>query len=463
MSFELLPTARAYPRSQSNSKRNLQGLGPPRCTWILCRRALCLLTALLLGIFLFGWKTIAPGSASPTSDATPSTLLGSQQQAQVSLTTDSFAGALIPAIQHFVSVISLLRNALAISAPPRNVALSVRWIPTSLTYVVLCQSWNHRAPGADTFPSPYPNRECVPDVTPLHFAPCVAALQQGLTAFGEELLYPDFKLREPLWSGQRGSFDRERWLETVRGISERGVYTKEGGWIAYRGQHGQNLVFANARVRNDVAFDSWSASACMGDSSTISILPLAPSYAGAGAFDTLPTGAIGNPKNDYSYLLVASSPDAWSFQHFLDRSTHIVRQGAHLLLDSPDRAADTRRAVLTGRKGSARVQEMWSFLGFEEGLGQHVHSRKEITADRVVFSCRTPLVHPWLSLGTLEAFGFDHAAVPLEERKMVSPCANSSTRSRRVHSLKIEERYAQDCLLHALERKDTQLWPQGPQ
>lgn len=242
------------------------------------------------------------------------------------------------------------------------------------------------------------------DITPFHWAPCVAARKQGLNVFGEELLYPDFKLREPRWVGRQGESDRQLWFETVSTIAERGVPAKEGGWISYRGQHGQNLAFTNAKVLMDVAFDSWSSAACMGDSSAISVLPL-------GQESTQPT--------DHSSLLIASSPDSWSFQHFLDRSTHIVQQGSHLTL------LDNRRAVLTGRKGSDRVQEMWSFLGYAESKGQLVHSKKEVSADRIVFSCRTPLVHPWLSLASIEAFGIDHGSKPVEDRKLVRPIFSS--------------------------------------
>jgi hypothetical protein len=132
-------------------------------------------------------------------------------------------------------------------------------------------------------------------------------------------------------------------------------------------------------------------------------------------------------------LHIATSPDSWSFQHFLDRITyapflpsfypllnsfhwcsHIVSQGAHL-----SRGRNSTE-VVTGRAGSDVVTEMWNMLGF---TGQHVHhavgSDIRLAAKTLVFSCRAPLVHPWLSLRTLETFGLDPHGVPLAERKKV--------------------------------------------
>lgn len=71
---------------------------------------------------------------------------------------------------------------------------------------------------------------------PAHYAPCAA---QNLThvAYAEELLYPDFEIREPYFSKEE---HRERWRKASSEITERGVL--DAGWMAYRGQSGQNFV-----------------------------------------------------------------------------------------------------------------------------------------------------------------------------------------------------------------------------
>lgn len=252
---------------------------------------------------------------------------------------------------------------------------------------------------------------CHADRTPAHFAPCIASRHAHPRTRGEELFYPDFKLRTPLFHGRQGLRDHVHWLATIADISERGTLVggAQGGWVVYRGQHGQNLIFPNATISIDITFDSWSDRACMGDNVGLHLVEKAPSSMKAA--DAAP------PATDIGTLVVAHSPDAYSWQHFLDRSTHIVQQGAHLV--APRSLNGRGRAVLTGRKGTERVQEMWALLGFSETEGEHIHSRNVVSADRVVFSCRTPLVHPFLSLGAVAALGGAVGSVPLEKRKTV--------------------------------------------
>lgn len=107
-----------------------------------------------------------------------------------------------------------LSKAFTIATPPVHQLPSTRWAPVSLT---TCE-----------------------DETPSYYAPCLATRKAG-AVLGEELIYPDFSLREPHWTGVRKDLDQERWRKIIDGIRERG-YNKNNGWVAYRGQHGQNLV-----------------------------------------------------------------------------------------------------------------------------------------------------------------------------------------------------------------------------
>lgn len=107
-----------------------------------------------------------------------------------------------------------------ISPPPPP--SSARWTPTILT-------------------------TCTPGLTQPYYAPCIALRTPGAIK-GEELIYPDFQLREPVYARSRREGDRKLWREFVKGIGERAGRCggseegEEGKWYCYRGQHGQNIV-----------------------------------------------------------------------------------------------------------------------------------------------------------------------------------------------------------------------------
>lgn len=90
--------------------------------------------------------------------------------------------------------------------------------------------------------------------------------------------------------------------------------------------------------------------------------------------------------------------------------SHIVAQGIHLARNTSSVEA------ITGRMPDGVVAEMWDLLGFDTS---RVHHKESIGAKEVIFGCRTPLSHPWLSLRSLETLGLNNTRVPLEERKKV--------------------------------------------
>ncbi|KAI0777507.1 hypothetical protein BD413DRAFT_181118 [Trametes elegans] len=247
---------------------------------------------------------------------------------------------------------------------------------------------------------------CLPGMAP-YLSPCLAERRQG-AVFGEELIYPDFRIREPLFAPARVNDDAPEWRKLLGGIKERGALCEDGKWVCYRGQTGQNIVLVNATFNGNPPADNWSDNACMSDGVTTAGLETAETNASTnmlatpGEYDeAFPTDA----------LLIATSPDSWSFQHFLDRVTHIVMQGAHLTLGHPP------PDVVTGRSPGPAVSEMWEMLGME---GSRIHyGTRRIAAKAIIFSCRSPLIHPWPSLRTLETFGLNPDGVPLDERKKI--------------------------------------------
>ncbi|KAJ7752477.1 hypothetical protein DFH07DRAFT_825484 [Mycena maculata] len=227
--------------------------------------------------------------------------------------------------------------------------------------------------------------------TPTHYAPCLAQNLNNV-AYAEELLYPDFEIREPYFAKEE---HRERWQKATSDINERGVL--QSGWMAYKGQSGQNFVFNNVKYTwSSSNFDTWSPESCM--SSLVSTSPIEP--------------ITDRTESRLPIVTIALSPDSYSFQHHLDRVTHIIAQGSHLFYGSA-----SEPYVVTGRRGSKTVQQLWEYLGYDE---DHVLNTKEgVEAETMVFSCRAVLIHPWLSLKALESFGIQHDVPSATRNKIV--------------------------------------------
>ncbi|VDC04716.1 unnamed protein product [Peniophora sp. CBMAI 1063] len=220
--------------------------------------------------------------------------------------------------------------------------------------------------------------------------------------YGEELVYPDFRLRTPIFAPSRQRDDEQAWNALLNDIRERASRCAEDGWVCYRGQHGQNIIIANATYTGDPPADIWSDRACMSDG--VSAQGIHVQEPG-----TILTDEEYEAKYPVDNLLIATSPDSWSFQHFLDRVVHIIAQGTHLTRTAPVH-------VVTGRASGKAVSERWDMLGIP---ANSVHHRGSVGAKAMVFSCRAPLIHPWLSYRALEKFGLNSTNVPLEKRKKV--------------------------------------------
>ncbi|KAJ7092309.1 hypothetical protein B0H15DRAFT_777465 [Mycena belliarum] len=234
------------------------------------------------------------------------------------------------------------------------------------------------------------------DATPAHYAPCLAQRLKNVV-HAEELLYPDFELREPHFAREE---HRRRWRAFVQSdpdFGDRAVFNK--GWVKYRGQSGQNFVFRDVSYSTgSFGADSWAGTSCM--SPYVSTSPIQPLTDSDEAAAALPT------------VYIALSPDAYSFQHFLDRVTHIIAQGAHLAAGAAGSAY-----VLTGREGTRAVQEMYARMGFPPE--RVLHLKPKVAAKEMIFSCRAVLIHPWLSLKTLELLGVRHKPVSVTRNKTV--------------------------------------------
>jgi hypothetical protein len=133
-------------------------------------------------------------------------------------------------------------------------------------------------------------------------------------------------------------------------------------------------------------FDSWTSTACTNPGTAlhqqkIDVLD-----------QTIQPHSGDEPVEDIHSVILVDSPDSWSFQHWLDRSTHVIAQASHLV----DSIRDIR--VITGRRGAPRVQQLWELLGFPPSHILHAPSPSRVfNLDHLVYSCKTVLIHPFLS------------------------------------------------------------------
>ncbi|KAG6947814.1 hypothetical protein JG687_00015860 [Phytophthora cactorum] len=137
------------------------------------------------------------------------------------------------------------------------------------------------------------------------------------------------------------------------------------------------MVFANAVYRGDPPPDIWSEKGCMGhDVSHTSF----EHDLNTNASDLAAGTRVGT-------LVVATSPDSWSFQHFVDRVA-VVWSQAQLVIPTVKK---TETVIVSGRKPrDAIVNNIYKVM-----VGQHLHKPGSVFAKRLVFSCRAPLIHPF--------------------------------------------------------------------
>lgn len=225
---------------------------------------------------------------------------------------------------------------------------------------------------------------------PSNWAPCLAQGSDRIEE-GQELIYQDFSIALPHFD------DAESREILLQHLSNQNSFVKDDR-VFYQGQHGQNLVIKSGVYTNDPPIDEWSESSCMGA-------------------DVLHQ-ALMNPFSqadvefDYESAILATSPNSWSFQHFLDRVTHVVEQAANL--------SDNKTVLVTasGRR-NALVPRLLTKLGYDDANVHRLNSwnTRPIRARRFIFSCRAPLVHPYFALRFSERVGVRH--LPMSQRKVV--------------------------------------------
>ncbi|KAE8881005.1 hypothetical protein PF005_g14611 [Phytophthora fragariae] len=202
-------------------------------------------------------------------------------------------------------------------------------------------------------------------------APCIKEADKTNLVEAQELMYPAFRLKLPTFTD---ATMQSKWLSGGLHVDRMRI-SEDLQWAKYPTFQGQNMVFANAMYRGDPPPDIWSDKGCMGHDVSHASFMQAPNSSELENATTVDT------------LVVATSPDSWSFQHFIDRVA-VVWSQAQLVLPQIEKN-DT--IIVTGKTPrDAIVNEVYQVM-----VGQHLHEPKLVAAKRLVFSCRAPLIHPF--------------------------------------------------------------------
>ncbi|KAL3659723.1 hypothetical protein V7S43_015397 [Phytophthora oleae] len=241
-------------------------------------------------------------------------------------------------------------------------------------------------------------------------APCIKEADRTNLVEAQELLYPAFRLKLPTFSNAQM---KAKWLSQGLHV-ERMRVSEDQLWAEYPPFQGQNMVFSHALYRGDPPPDIWSENGCMGHNvshlSFVHDLKANASHlANGSSVDT---------------LVVATSPDSWSFQHFIDRVA-VVWSQAQLVIPTTTKNGT---AIVTGREPrDAIVNEIYDVM-----VGQHLHDPQSVFAKRLVFSCRAPLIHPFTTQRITENILQLLPPAPSESNRNVICSSHGRTAARRL-------------------------------
>lgn len=207
----------------------------------------------------------------------------------------------------------------------------------------------------------------------------VSCQNQGI--YAEDILYPAFKLAPPEFVSQN---QRQLWTQKVREFLEERAIADADLWMNYFFQYGQNVIYSNV-IYNGNPPTGWSASACM-NSQNRANFPKVENWDQCGII--------------YETLVIGHTPDSSSFQHVMDRTLNLLIQNAHLRNSSD---------VMTIEHYPNRfISQILKSFGVEQ---THSNLGLKICARKLIYSCRTPLIHPKFALGFSEVFDLPHVEI----------------------------------------------------
>lgn len=188
--------------------------------------------------------------------------------------------------------------------------------------------------------------------------------------YHEKNKYPGFRIRKPFFLSEK----QENQYNTLTLASDsQGRMNYDGKHGIYKPYLGYNIIFNNSYYYN-YPFNSWSDESCMGENVKDDIF----------SSKEITCDAY------IDKLVISHTPDSYSFQHVLDRMLRVISQSNHLYNQSQ------ATFTITNLNLYDYVRQLFNSYGIKHLYG--ANQNKKVCAKRIYYSCRTPLIHPYLSL-----------------------------------------------------------------
>jgi hypothetical protein len=170
------------------------------------------------------------------------------------------------------------------------------------------------------------------------------------------------------------------------------------GWAYYLNQHGRNFVFGNTSYENNPP-PQWAATCCMCEGTPAGHTQFTPGRNLSGQVE--------------QEVMFAASPDSNSFQHWRDRTAMMITQAWHLL--------NNATKFIVAVPSDPTVTSQWQLIG--NISTSRLIPPGQVQAHKLIYSCDTPLLHPYLvqrmSETMLTSAGVDPKGVPWDQRKVL--------------------------------------------
>jgi hypothetical protein len=217
--------------------------------------------------------------------------------------------------------------------------------------------------------------------------------------YKEEIIYPDFRIRLPEFTN---THDKELWISKINncdgfssGFSHRGFLLDD--WAYYKNQRGENIIYNNSMYYNYPPI-GWQDEHCM----DYNYNPQFYSY----------MNDISSCQKFVDKLVISHTPDSYSFQHILDRSNRVLLQNQHLWKNKSD--------VIFTSEVPHHSYPHGKFILDKLNVNQfhNVNTNQKVCAKQIIFSCKTPRIHPYQSL-LLNSIMNINNKISLTEKKII--------------------------------------------
>ncbi|KAA8498224.1 hypothetical protein FVE85_5809 [Porphyridium purpureum] len=233
--------------------------------------------------------------------------------------------------------------------------------------------------------SPLVVSECVVHM-PQHYAPCLASSMPFAVEFGEELMYPSFRIAVPNFADDHSRmrfFDRMRSENLVETASEpsvlRGVLNDHSVTVGER--HARNFIL------RDVVVSAQGAQALRQQVCSAERIDL----------DVWPTYKnISESTMEISRAIIAADQVPLSLYNLLDQSTRVLEQVWHLISPS------THILVPSLIEKGSEADQLFQLLGI---VAKPLSQDETARFHELLISCQESLIHPFLLIRLSERLG----------------------------------------------------------